>query len=51
MIKTASEDIDKIYDAYYEKNTNEGRFPRIPVYKTTFNYLFDHDMKLKVANV
>lgn len=54
VIKTSSEEIDKMIELYYEqgKGTNSAELTlkesKCPLYKSTFIYMMNHEVKLKV---
>ena len=53
VIKTSSEEIDKMIELYYEqgKGTNSAELTlkesKCPLYKSTFIYMMNHEVKLK----
>lgn len=51
MIKISSEEIDKMIELYYELSApQKGELldnGKKPLYKSTFNYMMNHDLKLK----
>lgn len=55
MIRTSSEEIDKMIELYYNFNLGEevedSKEMKHPLYKSTFNYMMNNEPKLKVTEI